>query len=377
MSRSQFINVFVHLAHGHGGQNWHQRYKNGQLLGINEPFPYGFHRAEEFGCRVIFSVDKAENPVEKLFRLALRLVLGFDFVHAWRNRKGIYDGDVVWTYTESQNLAILLLFLITQPKQRPRLLANIVWLFDRWPKFPAPNRWLFRKLLSRADLLTVNCPESLKAARKIVPHVRSELVLFGIMAEEMIRHRQPAFCHPIRIISLGNDEGRDWLTLIDAVRNLEGHELRIASQKVRPKLVAGAKNIEIVKLKSNSELLRLYEWADVMVLPMKPNIHASGITVVQEAVVRGVPVICSDTGGLKAYFSEAEVKYVTAQDPEAIRRAIREFAKDDEGRWICVKRAQARMGPGGLSSHAYIKRHVELSTELLFGESCCEEGTVR
>jgi glycosyltransferase involved in cell wall biosynthesis len=365
--RNQLINVFVHLAHGHGGQDWYKRYKNGQSLGINDPFPYGFHRAEEHSCRVIFSVDKAENPVEKLFRLALRLVLGFDFIHAWRNRKGIYDADVVWTYTESQNLAILLLFLITQPKQRPRLIANIVWLFDRWPKFPAPNRWLFRKLLSRADVLTVNCPASLKAARVLVPHVRSELVLFGIRTEEMIRQQPPAFRHPIRIISLGNDEGRDWPTLIDAVKNLEGYHLRIASRKVRRRLVAGAKNIEIVRPRSNGELLGLYEWADVAILSMKPNIHASGITVVQEAVVRGVPVICSDTGDLRAYFSEAEIKYVPVQDPEAIPRAIREFAEDDEARWAYVKRAQARMGTEGLSSHAYIKRHVELSRELLWG----------
>ncbi|HEX3495920.1 MAG TPA: glycosyltransferase, partial [Methylocella sp.] len=153
--------------------------------------------------------------------------------------------------------------------------------------------------------------------------------------------------------------------LIDAVKNLEGYELRIASQKVGPRLVAGAKNIEIVKPKSNSELLGLYEWADVMVLAMKPNIHASGITVLQEGVLRGVPVICSDTGGLKAYFSEAEIKYVPTQDAEAIRRAIQEVAEDDESRWIFVKRAQARMGPEGLSSHAYVKRHVELSKELL------------
>ncbi len=368
-------NVFVHLAYGHGGQSWNRRYENGQLLGINEPFPYGFHRAEEYDCRVIFSVDKAENPVEKLFRLTLRLVFGFDFIHAWRNRKGIYDADVVWTYTESQNLAILLLFLIMQPKQRPRLIANIVWLFDRWPKYSAPSRWLFRKLLSRADVLTVNCRASLKAAGELVPHVRSEVVLFGIRTEEMNRQQPPTFRHPIRIISLGNDEGRDWRTLIDAVKYLEGYQLRIASQKAHPKLVAGAKNIEVVKLRSNNDLLGLYEWADIIILAMKPNIHASGITVVQEAVVRGVPVICSDTGDLRDYFSDAEVKYVPVADPEAIRRAIRELAEDEEGRRICVERAQARMGPEGLSSHAYIKRHVELSRELLFGSSVMRQGS--
>jgi glycosyltransferase involved in cell wall biosynthesis len=364
---SRIINVFVHLAYGFDAEHWNQRYKNGQLLGINEPFPYGYHRAEEHGCRVIFSVDKAENPIEKLFRLGIRFFLQFDFVHAWRNRKGICGADVVWTHTESQNLAVLLLFLITQPKQRPKLIAQTIWLFDRWSKCPARDRWLFKKLLARADVLTVHSRENLKVARELFPRVRSELVFFGVRAEEKIEPRKSVFRYPIRLISLGNDDHRDWATLIDAVKNLEGYELRIASQKVSPRLIAGAKNIEIVKPKSNSELLGLYEWGDVMVLAMKPNIHASGITVLQEGVLRGVPIICSDTGGLKAYFSETEIKYVPTQDAEAIRRAIREAAEDDEGRWIFVERAQARMGPEGLSSHAYVKRHVELSKELLFG----------
>jgi glycosyltransferase involved in cell wall biosynthesis len=367
VSDSDGVKTFVHLAYGFDGYRWNRKHKNGQILGINEPFPYGYHRAEEYGCRVIYSKDKDENPIEKLFRLAIRFLLGFDFVHAWRNRKGICDADVVWTHTESQNLAILLVFLIAQPKHRPKLLANIIWLFDRWPKFPALSRWLFKKLLSRADLLTVNSPENLKVARALLPHVRSELLLYGVRAEEMILPRARAFRYPIQVASLGNDEHRDWVTLIDAVKNLEGFELRIASQKVNPKLIAGSQNIKIVKLKSNSELLCLYDWADVVVLAIKPNIHVSGITVLQEAVVRGVPVICSDTGGLKAYFSESEVKYVAAQDAAAIRWAIRDLAEDDESRWLRVKRAQARMGPDGLSSHVYVKRYVELSKELLFG----------
>lgn len=365
LDMSRIVNVFVHLAYGFDAERWNQRCKNGQLLGVNEPFPYGYHRAEEYDCRIVYSTDKVENLIEKLFRLGIRFFSKFDFVHAWRNRNSMYEADVVWTHTESQSLAILLLFLIMQPKRRPKLIAQTIWLFDRWPKFSALHRWMFKKLLSRADVLTVLSPENLKFVRELLPHVRSELVFFGIRAEEKIEPRFKAFRYPTRLVSLGNDEHRDWVTLIDAVRNLESYELRVASQKVGSKLVAGAKNVKIVKPKSNSELLGLYEWADLVILAMKPNIHASGITVLQEAVLRGAPVICSDVGGLRAYFSETLIKYVPPQDTEAIRRAIRELAEDEEGRSARVERAQARMGPEGLSSHAYIKRHVELSKELL------------
>jgi len=36
-------------------------------------------------------------------------------------------------------------------------------------------------------------------------------------------------------------------------------------------------------------------------VPLLPNLHASGITVIQEAVLAGVPVVATDTGGLDGH----------------------------------------------------------------------------
>jgi len=224
-NKAKAIKAFVHLNYNFGARNWNKNYENGTLLGINDPFAYGYHRAADFGFHVNYSEDKPENKIEKLFRLMIRYFLKFDFVHAWRNRKGIFDADVVWTHTESQCLAVLLLFWLSQPNPRPKLIAQTVWVFDRWWKFWAPNRWLCTKLLAQADLLTVLSPENLKVARQLLPQVRSELVLYGARAEEKIPPRLEAFHNPIRIISLGNDEHRDWATLIEAVRNWEACEL--------------------------------------------------------------------------------------------------------------------------------------------------------
>jgi glycosyltransferase involved in cell wall biosynthesis len=363
--RKKEINIFVHLAHGYGAQNWNERYRDGQILGINEPFAYGYHRARAHGCHVTYSEDKIEGKIGKFFRLGMRSFLKFDFINAWRNRKGICAADVVWTHTESQHLAILLLFIVMQLKIRPKLIAQSVWLFDNWPSFTGLRRWLFTKLLVRADVLTVHSPENLKVARALFPKVRSELVLMGIKADDIVAPRSGPLHDPLRLLSVGNDQHRDWPTLIEAVGNWERCELRIVSQKVNPKLVVGSKDISLAGLKSNDELLRLYDWADILVLALKPNLHASGITVLEEAALRGVPSICSDVGGLKAYVSGEEITYVPAGDSEAIRRAILALAGDDEARLASVKRAQARMGPDGLSSESYVKRHVELSKELL------------
>ncbi len=62
----------------------------------------------------------------------------------------------------------------------------------------------------------------------------------------------------------------------------------------------------------------MFDWADLVVVPLKPNLHASGITVIEEAVILGLPVICSHAGGLEAYFSAEEVFYVEGGGSRAI-----------------------------------------------------------
>jgi hypothetical protein len=61
---------------------------------------------------------------------------------------------------------------------------------------------------------------------------------------------------------------------------------------------------------ANKIFLDTFGLADIVALTIRPNLHASGITVLQEAAIRGVPVICSNVGGLKAYFSDEEVYFI-------------------------------------------------------------------
>jgi glycosyltransferase involved in cell wall biosynthesis len=359
------IQVFVHLAYGFGVQSWERRWKHGKILGLNEPKPYGYYRAETMGCSVTYSEHREESLAGKLLRLVLRVLLGFDLVHAWRNFGAMKDADVIWTHTESQFLAILMLFRLKRNVRRPKLIAQSVWLFDHWSRFVAPRRWLFASLIRQADILTVHSPKNLAIAKRLFPKIRSELVLFGIAADTrvapMLRPRNDS----LNIISLGNDVHRDWDLLIEAVADEPGWTLKIASQKVKPSAIGGARNIEVTSLKTNDELFALYRWADLLVLAIKPNLHASGITVLEEAALLGVPIVCSDAGGLRAYFSDPEIRFVPPHDVTALKTAIRELAAYPDARLALAEKAQARMGSSGLSSESYVRRHVEISRELL------------
>ena len=359
------IKVFVHLAHGFGAQSWARRWKDGKILGVNEPLPYGYYRADTMGCAVRHSEDRHEAALGKLFRLGIRAILGFDLIHAWRNFDGIRSADVVWTHTESQFLSILLLLQSTPRARRPKLIAQSVWVFDQWHGFSALKQRLLSRLIKQADVLAAHSPENLAVAKRLFPEVRSELVLFGIAADTKITPALRSVKKPLSIISLGNDTHRDWNLLIDAISGQQDWTLKIASQKIKLSSIGNEANVEVVRLKANDELFALYQWADVLVLAIKPNLHASGITVIQEAALQGIPVICSNTGGLRAYFSDTEVYFVPPQDATALRNAIHYLADHPDVRLTLAQKAQARMGPNGLSSEAFVRRHVDIARDLL------------
>jgi glycosyltransferase involved in cell wall biosynthesis len=368
-ARERPLRAFVFLAHGFGARQWTERWDRGEIPGINERFPYGYHHASGKDCVVEYSQDGHENRLTELLRRSLRRLLGCDVVHAWRNRQALFDADVVWTHTELEHLAVLALWqcLRRQRQRRPRLIAESVWLFDRWSRFSAMRRWLYRHLLSQADVLTVLSPENLKKARELFPQTRSEFVPFGVSADGMVTAVQRSAHRPLRLVALGNDVHRDWETLVAATEPWSGCEVRIGSKTIDCRLISNARNIEVTQPGSPREVAELYAWADLAVVPLKPNLHASGITVIFEAVLHGLPVVCTDTGGIRGYFSDEEVRYVPRQNPAALRCAMQELAEDDRMRLSMATRAQARMLSAGLSSRSFARRHYELSRQLLDG----------
>jgi glycosyltransferase involved in cell wall biosynthesis len=297
------VHVFVLLGYSFGANSWRRKHALGLIPGLNDRLAYGYGRAAGPGWSIEYSHDTDESRLARTWRLALRKLLGFDLIHVWRNRRRLLAADIVWTHTELEHLGVLALFQVLRRRDRPKLIANCVWLFDRWPHLSRGRRMLYRGLLKHANVVTTLSPENLKVAQRLLPSVRCEWVLFGAVTNEMKPPQKTAVHRPVRIVSLGSDMHRDWETLLKAFGNVERYEVRIGSSKVNRKLVAGLYNVKVISAVTADEVRGLYEWADFVVVPLKPNLHASGITVVFESVVSAVPLICTDTGGLRAYFS--------------------------------------------------------------------------
>ncbi|MGH7931560.1 MAG: glycosyl transferase [Candidatus Binataceae bacterium] len=364
-AQARTIKVFVHLGHGFGGRTWADRHALGLIPGLNDRLAYGYYHAAGNGWSVEYSQDARETHVRRLCRLALRRVLGFDLIHAWRNRRRLFAADIVWTHTELENLAVLLLFRARSRRSRPKIIANCVWLFDYWPGLSWPRRVVYRELLRHTDALTTFSPANIKVAKTMLPGVRSEYILWGATTEDLKRPDRSPMHHPLRIASLGSDIHRDWKTLIKAFGNRERYEVRIGSTRINPKLVAGVSNVALLSVATANDVKALYEWADIVVVSLKPNLHASGITVILESVILAVPLVCTDTGGLRAYFSPAEVCYVPASAPVAMRVAVEELAMGEERRSSMLVNAQQRLLAANLTTKGFAERHRRLSEELL------------
>lgn len=357
------IKVFVHLAYGFDAKNWQRDWIAGKKIGLNESSPYGYHHAETMGVDLEYSYDRPENLVQKFWRYLLRFLLGFDLVHAWSNRAGILAADVVWTHTESQSFSVLLLKWLNRSAPHPRIIAQCIWLFDEWPKLSPLRRLLYRKLLRRADILSLLSPLNAERAGALFPGQRVEMIKFGIGDHSIPVIRREPNPDRIHILSLGNDRHRDWKILLGAARISADIELKLATGSLNKRY--SSDNVSIIRPRTNAELIALYEWADIVMLPLKSNLHASGITVIQEATTLGLPVICSRAGGLEAYFEHGEVFYIEPENTTQALGAIREVAENAMLRASLVKRARRRMKISSMNSRHFVRRHVELSQELM------------
>ncbi|HEX4210215.1 MAG TPA: glycosyltransferase family 4 protein [Candidatus Binataceae bacterium] len=331
---------------------------------MNTYLPYGYHYAQGDGWSIVCSQDRQENIAVELIRRALGFILGFDLVHAWRNRDALRSADVVWTHTEREHLAAALLLSLSRHRP-PKLLAQCIWLFDNWGGLSTPKRALYRYLLSYADIITTQSPEDLNLARTLFPAQPAACILSGGAVKWMRPPRKAPVHRPVRLAALGNDMHRDWHTLLRAFGGRSEYELVIASRKLARRHLRNAPNVRLASAETEADVHQLYQWADIVVVPLKHNRHVSGITVIFEGIISGLPVVSTDTGGLRAYFSDDEIAYVPLNAPEAMRGMVDLLCADHARRLMMTANAQRRMLTGELTKQGYAKRHRNLTEDLL------------
>jgi len=351
--------VHVHLFYGADPRH----YRKGEDIGCL----YGYHHAESDEFALNYSRDAAESKPVRFARRALKAALGFDFIHTWRNRRAILDSDAVWTHTEQEHLAVSLLLLLNARRRghRPLLLAQSVWLLDRWPGYGPLRRALYRKLLARADLLTTLASENAALCGRYFGR-DARHVYYGLNTQDF-PPREPSRWEPhapLRVAAIGNDRDRDWETLAAALGHDTRYTVRIATRRRIPASVR-APNVEIVRVSGIKEQHALYDWADVIVVPLRPNTHASGITVMLEAAAFGKPMIVTRVGALDDYFDDEAVSYVEPFDRAQLRAAVNALLAAPSRALRQAQAACAQLRERDLTTQHFARQHAQLTREML------------
>ena len=353
--------VHVHLFYGADPRF----YRPGDNIGCL----YGYHHAESAAFKLTYSQDARESKPVRLLRRALKAALGFDFIHTWRNRDEMLRSDVIWTHTEQEWLSAALMLLLSGRKAgadaSPLLLAQSVWLLDKWPSYGILRSWLYRKLMKRADQLTTLVTENAELCQRYFNRDAKPL-LYGLNTQDFpVKTPTEWTPHtPIRIAAIGNDRDRDWETLIKAFGNDARYTVKLATRRRIPASLR-APNVEIALFSGIKKQHELYDWADVIVVPLRPNSHASGITVMLEAAAVGKPMVVTNVGALQDYFPAGEAAYIPPFNPQALREAVDQLAASPADALHQAQAAAAGLLSRDLTTQNYAMQHVRITQEML------------
>ncbi|CAG9240283.1 Glycosyl transferase [Paraburkholderia caribensis] len=350
--------VHVHLFYGADPRF----YRPGENIGCL----YGYHHAESDEFQLSYSQDAKESKPVRLVRRALKTLLGFDLIHTLRNRDEMLRSDVIWTHTEQEWLSAALLLLMNGKRQtQPLLLAQSVWLIDKWPNYGLLRRWFYRKLIARADLLTTLARDNAELCREYFGRDATQL-FYGLNTRDFPVQQPKAWQPdtPLRIAAIGNDRDRDWETLIKAVGNDPRFAVRLATRRRIPRALRSL-NVQVAPAAGLKKQRELYDWADVVVVPLRPNTHASGITVMLEAAAVGKPMVVTNVGGLQDYFSARAAAYVPPFDADALREALLGLIASPDKALQQAQAASMQLVSRDHTTQHYAQQHVKLTRDLL------------
>lgn len=349
------LSVYIHLDHGRSPETWADAYKKGKVF---EEAPYGYHWAQPW-VTIGYSLDGKESKIIRVARRGLKHILGFDLIHAFRNRRCADSADVIWTHTEAEYLADALLMKIGLMKRAP-LIGQSVWLWDKWLRWSALRKRLHLWLLQEVTISTSHSQLNANVGSTILK--REVLVVpFGIEPVFQAAAVEKNSGDGIRVVAPGNDRHRDWKTLYKVARENRGIEVVVLSSRRNAHRLVD-KNVPNFIVRSASgvtDLIEEYSRADVVVVPLQPNLHASGITVAMEGINAGRPVVITKTGGVEDYF-KITVDYVEPGDVAGLAAAIRSAAKLTKDIGLMDERRDW-LPSSGLLIKDYGRRHILLS----------------
>lgn len=133
----------------------------------------------------------------------------------------------------------------------------------------------------------------------------------------------------IELLAVGQDAGRDFPTLLEAVR---GTRLQLTIVARNPNLGSGTLpgNVTVLPPVPHVEYRNLLRRSRVAVVPTKELAYPTGQSVAMEAASTGCAVVVTDTRPMREYFTDGETALMPpVADPAALRQRLLDLTSDE------------------------------------------------
>lgn len=133
------------------------------------------------------------------------------------------------------------------------------------------------------------------------------------------------------ILAIGDDHGRDWPTLIEALAPLDVDLIVKTKAKLQVPIDARMRLTQISKRLSFQDLRKLYANASLVVIPLSETLNVSGVGSILESMAMGKPLVISDNPPIRDYLEPGRTaEVVPVGDAVKLRQAVLTVMADPE-----------------------------------------------
>jgi glycosyltransferase involved in cell wall biosynthesis len=200
----------------------------------------------------------------------------------------------------------------------------------------SPSRWQLRRIgqvLEHIQVVTISKSEQAHLA-KFFPERTIDYIPFGVDTRFWRPAEGSNICGDY-VLAIGNDANRDWETLVAAWDETMPPLKIVTNLPVPP----APPNVEVIcgdwrkKILSDQEILKLYQQALCVVIPLRNTIQPAGQSVCLQAMACGRPVVMSDIAGLwdrDLLRDNRHWKLVPPGEPKTLKRTVKELVANPD-----------------------------------------------
>lgn len=313
----------VTVLHGHDPRVWAAAHADGEAPAR---LPYevdalsrcGFD-LDVHGRRALRRLGKARDVVEHRSGLRVQSAL--------RGARSARHSDLVLALLEDEGALPSLLRARRVPPYAGRpLVVWSCWLADDVTRADRDTRERLRRRFAGADLIThLSRHETATLVDLGIPEERLFAVTYGVSHDY---YRPSGRTRDIPVLAVGQDRGRDYATLFDAVRG-SGLPVLVVC---RPENLAGLVVPEEVTVSPpvpHRTYRDLLQRARVVAVPTREMAYPTGSSVALEAASSGCCVVSSDTRAMRDYLVDDHTGVLLpVRDADAWRRTLGDLTRD-------------------------------------------------